>query len=299
MMETENRVEFYKVRSIGERFSAAGDFVRQNWKVLLRNIVYIGAPLAIIQGYLSHKYMDSVTGMFATPSFGLEFVIGSFLMIIVSVFLSLFLIAMSGTIMYQYTHRTLREDSGWSDLSGNMFSMMGKLFLQGVIIFFIIAIPGTIAGVLIGGAVAAGEAISGVFGGIVAIVLILALIPSFALMPYPIFFEQASAWEAITKGFKLGFRNWGAVFLTALVAVVLGAAVSYILSLPYMIYLMYTMFATPDASFLGYVLAALASLVTIIISPIINIFIGFQYTSIIEKEEGVSQQEKIVDFDQL
>ena len=45
------RIEFYKNRSIGERFSVAIDFLKQNWKALYKNILIGGLPLAIIMGY--------------------------------------------------------------------------------------------------------------------------------------------------------------------------------------------------------------------------------------------------------
>ncbi|MCC8146691.1 MAG: hypothetical protein LIO93_09720 [Bacteroidales bacterium] len=301
-MENEiKKVEFYKIRSIGERFSAAGDFVRQNWKLLLRNVLYIGVPLAIVQGYFAQEYTTGVFSNILSGGYDISFFVNALIYVVLAVCLQLFLYSMTGAILYQYTKNTLTENSGWNDLKGDMFSIMGKLFVQGLIISVIIsALMILIVAVffLLGANLMslAGSLISS-FIILGLLVLCIVLMPSLVLASQPVFFEQKSAWESLKKGMRLGFKNWGAVFLTVLIGGFLISIFSYILGMPYFVYMM--IHIEGGGNFMGYILAAISSVGTVIVLPIFIVFIGLQYTSIIEKEEGVSLQDKISDFDQL
>ncbi|GHT40566.1 hypothetical protein FACS189437_06330 [Bacteroidia bacterium] len=302
----QEKIEFYKNRTIGERFSAAGDFIRQNWKVLLKNIVYIGVPIALIFGYFLQNYMQGifsminlagVTGSYDTLSGILIPVLGIMLS---SILLYLFLFSITGAILNKYVKGSLTEDAGWADLKNTVFSFAGKLFVQGFILFLIIVAIGIVFAIII----SIGAALdSSIFTGIVTFLLIIllygaifAFYPFFALLPYPIFFENASAWQAIKKSFKLGFRYWGSTFLTMFLGGLLTGIVSYILMMPYIIY---TILNIGTTGFLGYVLAMLTSLVFVVVYPVFVVFVGLQYTSIVEREEGVSLQDKVAEFDNL
>ncbi|MDL2223920.1 hypothetical protein LJB92_01245 [Bacteroidales bacterium OttesenSCG-928-M06] len=291
-----NNLEFYKVRTVGERFAVAGDFVRQNWKLLLRNIVYIGAPLAIVSGYFSQEYVTGALDNVASGDYEASFVVNALLCTFLMVCLQLFLFSMTGAILYQYTQNKLREDSSWKDLRGDMFFIMGKLFVLGLILTLMIAVILLVVVVLFyilgfNSAFIASLSMLSLLG------ICIALIPSLMMAQQPIIFERESAWRSLVKGMRLGFKNWGAVFLTLLLGGVLLMIFSYFLAMPYYVYLM--VHIEGGGGFLGYVLAAMASLGTVIAYPLYIIFVGLQYTSIVEKEEGISLQNKIDDFDQL
>jgi hypothetical protein len=299
----QEKIEFYKNRTIGERFSVAGDFIRQNWKVLLKNIAYIGAPLALLQGYFSQSSTQGLfTGLLsynpAAPYANINWLHYSLLFPFSSLLL-LFLLSMTGSILNKYIKGSLTEETGWVDLKSQLFSFAGRIFLQGLIlslaVFAIAIIISVFAGLLSLGSFWTGIVIVILFGILVLGFLLFIFIP-LMLIPYPIFFEDASAWQGIKKGFRLGFKYWGSTFLTVLLGWLLSAAVSYILAMPYFIYIL---FNAGGNSLLGYALAMLSSLIGIIVLPVLIIFLSFQYTSIIEKEEGVSLQDKIEGFDNL
>lgn len=45
------KIELYKVRSFGEKFSAIFEFIRENFKFLLRACTYLLLPLCLVQGF--------------------------------------------------------------------------------------------------------------------------------------------------------------------------------------------------------------------------------------------------------
>jgi hypothetical protein len=306
-MTQETKIEFYKNRTLGERFAATGDFIRQNWRVLLKNIAYIGVPLALIQGFFMQNYAQGVFSLanVVTNPYSIYSNINwiSYLFtILFSILLNLFLFSMTGAILNKYLKGSLTENTGWADLKDNVFSLAGQLFIQGLILCAGIAVIAFFAAIIIGlvSLVAiAGGAVGGVLTAIVALLilgLLFAVLAPLCLIVYPLFFENASAWEAITKGFRLGFRYWGSTFVTVFLGGLLSATVSYILAMPYIVYILFNM---GQSGWVGYILAMISSLVGIIIYPVLIVFLSFQYTSIIEREEGISLQSKVEEFDKL
>lgn len=304
-MNTENKVELYKTRSIGERFSAAGDFVRQNWKVMLKNIGYIGVPLAIVQGYFMQNYVTGSFDAILNPDdylAGFDWINYSLILLFSSI-LGLFLYSMTGAILYQYSQGKLTTESGWNELKGDMFSIMGKIFVQGVILSLAVALICGVLGVVIGLAAVGSPIFSGVISVILILVLLAALVfimPPLCMIVYPVFFEKTSAWQGIKKGVQLGIRNWGSVFLTLFLGGMLASIVYYLIAMPYFVHIMMTTIEGEASNgIMGYIASSISTIGMVIIYPLFTIFLAFQYTSIVEKEEGVSLQDKIDDFDQL
>jgi hypothetical protein len=152
--------------------------------------------------------------------------------------------------------------------------------------------------------------ISPVIGGLFIFLVIIAVfivIPSLSIIYYPAYFQQASTFESIKKGFSLGFKNWGSTFGTLFIAGLLSGVVSVILQMPLQGYIMFQSISTLNNSsvsignngVLVYALSLLSSLSSVITLPFIFIFLAFQYFSITEKEEGTSLQSKIDEFENL
>jgi hypothetical protein len=294
---SQEKIEFYKNRTIGERFAAAGDFIRQNWKVLLKNIVYIGVPLVLIQGYLVQSQVHNALTNIGNPNpFASYSSIPNVFANLIQGIISLFLISMTGSILREYTKGSLTEDTGWSDLKDNMLSFAGKIFLQGlilvpgiIVLVVVVALLASFTGIGIGNFILFGVVML-VFVGFLFVIL-----PPLSLINFPVFFEDASAWEGIKKGFRLGFKYWGSIVLTLLLGGLLFIIVYYIFLMPYIVYTMLHL----GEGLLGYVLAMFSSLIMMVMYPVFIIFMGLQYTSIVEREEGVSLQDKVAEFDNL
>ncbi|MDR0683421.1 MAG: hypothetical protein LBG15_16515 [Dysgonamonadaceae bacterium] len=298
-MNQKTKIEFYKNRTLSERFSAAADFIRQNWKVLLKNTMYIGIPLVLLQGFFFRNYMQEIMTNINSPH-DMNINWGSYTgMVFPSLLLSLFLFSVIGAILRQCVNGSLTEQTGWSDLKGNIFSFMGKMFVQYLIISVAFVLLIVLMGLLtyvasLMGRLPSTIVIALIFLAFFALLIIVS--PMLLLTPYPVVFENASAWQGLKKGFKVGFKHWGSTFLTVFLGTLLIVVIYYILSMPYFVYIIFNM---GESGFVGYILSVFSSLVLFILYPVFFVFMSFQYTSIVEKEEGISLQDKIREFDNL
>jgi hypothetical protein len=291
-MDNENRIEFYQNRSFGERLSAAAEFLRQNWKVFIKNILVPAIPLVLLAAFTLPGYFNMVT-LLGTGDVSAAIGAGSLglLFFLAAMCLSLYLYAMSGAIMKVYEEGNLTDKTSWSDLSGKMFSNAGKIFLIGLATFLLLLV------IVAGLAFLIGSLASNVMLlSLILMVLILVVIPPMVMVIFPAIFRGASTWASIKKGVNLGLKNWGSTFGIVIIAGIMAAILSYIFGAPLQIWIM---FNPAMAGGTIYVLGLLSMLGTVFATPFMFVFLAFQYFSITEKEEGVSLQNKIDEFDNL
>ena len=62
------KIELYQVRSFGEKFSAIFEFIRENFKFLLRACTYLLLPLCLVQGF-AMEMMTKVLAPYYTNTF--------------------------------------------------------------------------------------------------------------------------------------------------------------------------------------------------------------------------------------
>ena len=55
------KVELYQVRGFGEKFTAIFDFIRENFKLLLRACTYLLLPFCLLQGFAMEAMMKVLT----------------------------------------------------------------------------------------------------------------------------------------------------------------------------------------------------------------------------------------------
>jgi hypothetical protein len=266
--------------------------------VLYKNVLIGAIPIAIISAYSLQYYQQVSFGNIYSYD-----VFSNFLNIIIYILsamvLSIYLSAMTGAVLKRYGEGKLTTSTGWSDLSKSMFSLSGKTFIIYLIIGMIV---GVLAGIfaLILGFVFAGSAVVGfIVGGFFVFILLaglFAFLPSLALIMYPAYFSEASNLESIKIAFRMGFRNWGNVIVTLLLAGIAIYIVTAILSVPNIIVMLFTM---GEVNILTFIFGFLSILGNVLTYPIMFIFIAFQYFSIVESEQGISLQSKVDEFENL
>lgn len=295
----ENKVEFFKNRTLGERISASADFVGQNWKLLLKNIIYVALPLVLLIGFFYSRYSLDIqsiaTNVASTSSF-----LGGYLMLMVfSLAFSLYITSITGAIMRKYSEEgVLPQTLGWADFKENCFSIMKKIFVQGLLLFILLFIFIFIFAFIVG-MLASAASTGGVVVTVLLVLIILAaffaLIPAFCLVIYPIIFKGASPIDAIKQAFRLGFKYWGTTFLTCLLGGIIYSTVSSIFGIPAIVYTV----LGGGSGLIGYIFSTLMYLPMIVTTPVFLIYLAYQYTSIVEAEEGISLAQKVDDFDKL
>jgi len=296
------RIEFYKNRSLSERFSASIDFLKQNWKVLYKNVLIGALPLAIIGGFFMQYYQQlSFGNIYSSRTFPNLFFISLYFVVII--IMVIYVNAMTGAVLKKYGEEKLTSSTGWGELSGTMFSLFGKTFLIGLILWGIVLIViAIIAGLIImlfSGISSGGGAFAFIIGMIsvfIALGFIFIFAPFLSLAPYPAYFSGAGIWESIKIAFGMGFRNWGNVIVTLLLAGIAMYIIAMIFSIPNVIV---TLFSRGEVTVLTFIFSFIALLGNILTYPIMFIFIAFQYFSIVEKEQGVSLQSKVSEFENL
>ncbi|MCL1932795.1 MAG: hypothetical protein FWF53_03135 [Candidatus Azobacteroides sp.] len=292
------RIELYKNRSIGERISAAIDFLKQNWKVLYKNILIGGLPLAIIMAYFLMQQSDTriisdLSSFFLYYPFLLLFSFVNFV----------YLYAMTGSVLVHYEQNQLTETTGWNDLKGNFFKFAGKTALISLIVYLpIIVIVGIIAFIFGMSVILTASSLTGSFVATLVLLflllffLIIAFAPFFSMLYFPSYFSGKATMESIKISFSLGFKNWGSLFVAIIITGILFFVVYMVFAAPFE---MVSMFFPGEQNIVLYILAALSAIGTLLIYPILIVIFAFQYFSIVEKEEGVSLQSQVSEFENL
>ena len=300
------KIEFYKNRSLGDRFSASAQFIRQNWLVFFKNIIIPAIPIVLIQAFFSMRYsgflssllgnlrnmenLDYMNNMMSPSYMGSALLLG-----LLSFILMLYMYAMSGSLMSYYNEGLLTKETKFKELSGKMFSNMGKMFLVMLLLIVIIFVVFFILALLMAAVMSSNSGIMAVIFMIIMFAAIFAIMPPVALSYFPAFFQGAGVWGSIKKGIGLGFKNWGSTFATIFIAGIITAIISYIFGLPYQLWIMFS----GGSGIIGYILALISTIGTLLVTPLTFVFLAFQYFSIVEKEEGISLQSQVDEFDDL
>ena len=297
------RIEFYKNRSLSERFSASIDFLKQNWKVFYKNILIGAIPLAIFIGFFAQYYEKAWLTKIYSGGTAVPNLLFIFLYFVLMIILMIYLNAMPGAILKKYGEGKLTSSTGWGDLTGTMFSLFGKtfaiFFILWIIIILIVAMIAGLIIMLFSGITSGGGAfafILGMISVVIALGFIFIFAPFLALAPYPAYFSGVGNWKSIKIAFGMGFRNWGSIIVTLLLAGISIYVITIIFAIPS---IFATMLSPGEITFLTFISSFLIFLGEILTYPVMFVFIAFQYFSIVEKEQGISLQSKVSEFENL
>ena len=305
-----NNIEFYKNRSLGERISAAAEFIIQNWKVMCKIILIPAIPLALLQGYFQQNFLgeyvnfvvQAFQGVQVNPniqnSYGMYANMGIFYL--VYLLYTTILYAISGALMSRYGAGLLSKETTLRDVRRKTVSNIGKLLLIGLLmgLMFVILYIIFVVLIVLLATLSPFLAFPAMFLLVIACGVIM---PPMFLTYFPAFFQGTSVVKSIKKGLFLGFKNWGSTFVIMLIVGFALGTISSILQIPYLAWLAidYFFHINDPANMVSYALSMLASLGAAFVTPASFIFFAFHYFSIAEKEEGISLQSKVEAFDNL
>ena len=292
------KIEFYKNRSISDRFSVAIDFLKQNWKVLYKNILLGGLPLALIMGFLTTWLSASqLTGN--VPGV----ILPAMLAMLISFLIMIYMYSMTCSILFHYERDELTETTGWDDLKDTFSRFAGKTVLISVFMFFPVAIiSGLLISTIIGSAVvlSAGSTTGALAGSLLLLFILLVLFavfaPSFTMLYFPAYFSDKGILQSIIASFVLGFKNWGSLFVAIILASIVLMVAYLIFSMPHQVI---ALFSRGNITVFSYFFAALSAIGTMLTYPAMILIFAFQYFSIVEKEEGISLQSQLNEFENL
>lgn len=220
------KITFYQERTFGDKFTVVFEFIKQNWKPMLRYGIYGILPLCLIAAFSMNTTFSSVLAMQqggyqddAAVSYGMLCLVGmcSFVWI--------------GDIVFSCMQLYNEREDGlegivYEDLKPYLKRNAWRLVKCGLLssLFFILLFS-----VSIGLSLATESFIFLLFFFIffvAVIVLWILVIPTYI-------FEDLSVWQAFARGLRLGWNTWGGIFCLGFVLSILGNVAAMIFVMPW------------------------------------------------------------------
>lgn len=302
------KIELYQVRSFSDKLSAVFAFFGENWRVLLKYLVYFLLPLSLVQPMAMNGYISgalTLDRLEDEAGEGLIKLAGSMgAMIALYTIGSMLMMVIVYALMRVYRRRENRLlQLSWDELRPDFWMLVRRCLF---IMVFSIAITIVIGLIML--------AFAYVIHPAMVLVVILLIIPvciPLALL-YPIYFfeDDTTLFQAIGKAFHLGFPTWGGIFGILIVLSFLGSFVSGAISLPWTILTVMKTLLSADAdnysfinsvgySFLLYLLGIVQAFVGYFAYSLPFIGLAYQYGHACEKVDHVTIDNDINRFEQL
>lgn len=302
------KIAMYVKRSFGEKMNASFDFIKENWKLMLKFTTYLLLPLCLIQALSLNGMMKGMQGI----AEGIDIYSDTALMISFFSYYGFFLLCIIIGVVLQTSLiyamiRTYNERE--ERLQGVTLRMLTPMLFRNIKRLFIIAFFGLILTVCV----------SFVLGALSVIFLpatfLLALIAIVCAMPFalwaPIYlFEDISIMEALKKAFRLGFATWGGVFLVSLVMGIIAGILQGVTLMPwYVATIVKMLFTMSDVgseatvsvgyNFMLYLLAIVQAFGSYLAMIFTFVGMAYQYGHASEKMDSVTIESDIDNFDKL
>lgn len=301
------KIAMYVKRSFGEKLNASFDFIRENWKLMLKFTTYLLLPLCLIQAL-------SLNGMMKGVMSAADMDISSDTALLIS-FLSyygLFVLiciigmALQGSLIYAMI-RTYNERE--ERLQGVTLRMLTPMLFHNIKRLFIIAFFGLLLTVCVSFVLGALSIASLPVAYLFALILVLPALP-LALWAPIYLFEDISIMDALKKTFRLGFATWGGVFLISLVMGIIAGILQGVTLVPWyaatIVKILFTMSdvgseATVSVgySFMLYLLAVVQAFGAYLAMIFTFVGLAYQYGHASEKMDSVTIESDIDNFDKL
>lgn len=307
------KVAMYVKRPFGEKMNASFDFIKENWKPLLKYSTYLMLPICLIQalnlnglmgGALNLSQLMNVNALEAdsTASTGIMFFVHYLAYILLSVIGTILLCALTYTLIQKYNDSEERlQGVTWATLNPLLFRNVQKLILLSLattgLVFVVVAFVVVLA-------------VLTLYSLILTIPFLIACCVPLALL-FPVYlFEDISVGGAFKKTFRLGFATWGGIFLISMVMGIIASVLQGVTMMPWYIATLvkyfFGMSDTGDAltvsagySFALYLMAILQAF-GIYLSMIFSLVgLAYQYGHASEVVDSITVESDIDNFDKL
>ena len=313
------RIEYYRQRTFSEKMNVTFDFIRENWKPLLKYTFYLIMPICLIQTFAMNAFVLSYLnfamslGSIVEGSFGgstvsnlTGFMLNYGITLLCAVIGSSILSGLVYAMMQTYATRTnglqgVKIDDFKENLIRNAWRCLSITFFLIVICLIIIGFA-TLLAVTV--------SVFSLFLTVpLVLLLLLCLIPLSLVVPVYLFERDITFLEAFSKAWKLGIKT----FLGLLGLIIILSIISYVIQIVTTMPWYLTIFiggiltAVQEAAlnqsvvykFSIYILGLVQTYGSYVASIITIIGLAFQYFHAREKVEGVTIEYNIENFNQL
>lgn len=305
------RIELYVKRPFGEKLNASFDFIKENWKPIIKFVTYLLLPLSLIQALSLNGFMGSYMGVVsqasqgdsdsilsALPTLGLSYSV----LLLCSWLGSVVLVSLIYALMMTYRKREGR-------LEGITLGELRPLLLHNVVamikltLFFFVLM-------MVALCLLVGLVVLTPFTLILTIPLLVACAVPLSLWAPVYLFEEISLIGALKKTFRLGFATWGGVFLITLIMGIIASILQGVAGIPWSVaFMVKSIFSLSEGgdiagSSVGYTfllyLFGILQCFGIYLSAVFTILgITYQYGHASEVVDSVSVEDDIEHFDTL
>lgn len=305
------RIELYVKRPFSEKLNASFDFIKENWKPIIKFVTYLLLPLSLIQALSLNGFMGSYMGVVsqasqgdsdsilsALPTLGLSYSV----LLLCSWLGSVVLVSLIYALMMTYRKREGR-------LEGITLGELRPLLLHNVVamikltLFFFVLM-------MVALCLLVGLVVLTPFTLILTIPLLVACAVPLSLWAPVYLFEEISLIGALKKTFRLGFATWGGVFLITLIMGIIASILQGVAGIPWSVaFMVKSLFSLSEGgdiagSSVGYTfllyLFGILQCFGIYLSAVFTILgITYQYGHASEVVDSVSVEDDIEHFDTL
>ena len=302
-MENFTPIVFQQARDFSQKLNVTFEFIRQNFKPLVRSLLFIAGPVilagSLLSGSLYAGYFNSITAMRTNPNSFFDF-IGSvntwaqggaaliFLFVSGAV-----IIAVVYSYMNEYHERQsncIEVDAVWSRVRQSFFRYLSTLF------FFLMFLAGYAIIVTTVFGVVRLSVVLGILLGIVAFIFVIYSIVPLTMVFAARAFENLNFAQAAVRCFALAKGKWWSTFGLIFIASMVQSMMASVFFIPWYINFIITSLHSLEGSaaqnpslisqLINNVFIVLYFVASFILYAIPLIAIAFQYFNLIELKES-------------
>jgi len=306
------RIEFYRQRTFSEKLNATFEFIRENWKPLLKYAFYLIMPICLIQSFAMNSFFDvylgaiknsTVTSSFDSSIYSIAVSYGAILLC------SMIGMALISGLIYAMMQTYATRENRLLDvvlndfkdaLTRNAWKYLRVVFLSMFASLFVVFAMAVLAYV---------STMTLILTIPLFIALMILMVPLMMIIPVYIFERDIKLFGAIKKAWKLGMATlWGMLGLM-IVLYIISSVIQSVTMMPwYLTIVIGSVFSIASDStvdqlviykFSVYILGLIQSF-GMYVSMIIGIVgLAFQYFHAREKVEGITIESNISNFNEL
>lgn len=307
MESQKTKIALYAKRSFGAKMNASFDFIKENWKLLLKFTVYLLLPVCLVQAIGLNGMMAGAFSMEKMAAEGANVAALSYLIIYYAVYLVFYLIGaiLIASLVYALM-RTYRErEEGLQGVTlgflkplllRNVKRMIGLILLSVVLVIVLLLFVSALATLSL-------------YTLIFTLPFIFAVVVPLMLWAPVYLFEEIGLIASLKKALRLGFMTWGGAFLIMFVMGLIGSILQGVTMLPwYVASIIKAVFAMSDAgagavspayNFMLYLLGVVQGFGTYLAMIFSLVGIAYQYGHASETADNVTVESDIENFDIL
>ena len=305
------KTSLYVKRSFGGKLNASFEFIKENWKVLLKFTVYLILPVCLIQAFSWNGLMTSwlsIAEELDVESDAASYATTIAWLIHYGVYMLVFMLG--SIVLYSLVYalmRTYNEREGGLDgitlkeLRPLLFANARKMLVAIIVCtLFMVIVMSVVVGV----------AFLTLYSLILTVPLFFFCCVPLALLAPAYLLGDGSLGKSFKRAFRLGIVTWGGVFLMLLVMGIIGGILQGVLSIPwYVAFTVKSIFFTSDAgaatdvsvgySFFLYLLGIVQTFGMYVAMLFPMIGLAYQYGHASERVDNVRIEDDINNFDKF